>query len=57
MFLKFWGGGKCPKCTLGCAPDFKPSAHAQNDILGHEFRKRWLLIEISNMLRTDEGLA
>jgi len=34
--------------------DFTPSGHAQSDIPGHAFRKRWLFTEISNMLRIDD---
>jgi len=33
--------------------DFTPFAHAQSDVPGHAFRKRWLFAEISIMLRTD----
>jgi len=42
-----------PKFLAKEIADFRPSTHAQSDIPGHAFRKRWLFIEISNMLRTD----
>jgi len=35
--------GKLLTCEIA---DFAPSAHAQSDIPGHAFRKRWLFTEI-----------
>jgi len=46
--------GQCQTKFLTCEiADFTPTTHVQSDIPGHAFRKRWLFIEISNMLRTD----
>ena len=53
-----WNGISISRCQakfLICEiADFTPSAHAQSDIPGHPFRKRWLFTEISNILRTDD---
>jgi len=48
--LRFGCQAKSLTCEIAY---FTPSAHAQSDIPGHAFRKRWLFTEISNMLRTD----
>jgi len=54
-FVRGYVGRWCQAKLLICEiADFTPSAHAQSDVSGHAFRKRWLFTEISNILRTDD---